>query len=267
MSDQTARARLYALSTAPTVESKGTCRTHGEFIVDVLVIDGQPLQPECPRCMRDMLEQTDRAGRQAAETVRVKALRQQRLNAIGLPPKLLGARYEDYKTQGNSGAATQLHTCKQFAIDWNVNSSSGKCLVMCGRPGTGKTMLASIMCKHIVSEHDVQPVYTTVSQMLRHIRASFGNSAAYTELAALKRFYLADLLVVDELGVKLSSDYDRATLFEIIDERYQRDLPTVVISNLTIDQIAAQTDERLVERLIEHGTLMAFDWDSHRGHA
>ncbi len=267
MTGQTNSARLYALSTAPTEPATGECDTHGVYHVEVLVVDGDPLKPECPRCLRASLEEIDQAERAAVAETRRRGRRKQRLAAIGLPPKLLASRFEDYCTDGNDGAARQLATIRNFANRWDEVRKTGENLALCGWPGTGKTMLASIMCKQIVSENDAQPLYTTVSEMLRYVRGSYNKQSSYTETQAIERFGKVDLLVIDEMGVKLASDFERSALFEIVDLRYRYDLPTVIISNLSIDELSDHTSERLVERLVENGTLMVFDWDSHRGKA
>ena len=243
-------------------QEDGTCSTHGKFTA--LVVNGINRPAECPDCMQVSIRAEHQAeAAQAATQAQAKG-RLQRLGRIGLPPKMADVRWRDYEPT-NERADNFKTICQHFASNWSATYSTGANLIMTGMTGNGKTHLASVLCKQVAAENEAQPMYTTVSQMLRYIRASFGKGCGYTEDQALNRYGRADLLVIDEVGVKLSSDYDRATLFEIIDIRYQQILPTVMISNLSVDEIEKQIDERMVDRLSENGTLMVFDWESHRG--
>ena len=50
----------------------------------------------------------------------------------------------------------------------------------------------------------------------------------------------------------------------VIDERYKRRRPTVVISNLTVPAVKEAIGDRLYDRLREGATVLACDWSSHR---
>jgi DNA replication protein DnaC len=59
---------------------------------------------------------------------------------------------------------------------------------------------------------------------------------------------------------------DRANLFyEVINGRYQAMLPTVVISNLSRNELIEVIGGRSFDRLRENGGFATFDWESHRG--
>jgi DNA replication protein DnaC len=62
------------------------------------------------------------------------------------------------------------------------------------------------------------------------------------------------------------SDFELTTLFAIINGRYEQMRPTVVISNLSGDQLPLAMGERCVDRLREGGgVVVPFDWESQRG--
>lgn len=239
----------------------GECEIHGGYTA--LVLKGMGAPAECPDCMQQRIRTERQEEATHTATLAQARGRKQRVGRIDLPPRMADVRWRDYEPVSDK-AANFKTICQRFATDWSNTYLNGANLIMSGMTGNGKTHLASVLCKQVAAEHEVQPLYVTVSQMLRYIRASFGKGCGYTEGQAVDRFARADLLVIDEVGVKLSSDFDKATLFEIIDIRYQERLPTVVISNLSVDEIN-EIDERMVDRLSENGTLMLFDWDSYRG--
>ena len=243
--------------------TEGECETHGAYECQVMIVDGTPAAPACPYCAHQKIsDDAQQAGLSQIEERR-QTMARLRIDRIGLPERTKSKKYADYQPT-NERAASHVATCRAFADQWVHNHTHGANLVLCGKPGTGKTHLASAICRQIAIQHQTQPCYVTASKMLRHIRASYNRDASYTEAQAINEFATADLLVIDEIGAKLPSEHDRATLFEIIDERYQRVLPTIIISNLTIEEISAQTDMRLVDRLSENGQVLVFDWHSHR---
>lgn len=257
-------ADLTAIIEAPFVEVAGTCKVHGDYTATVLVRSGQPQAAQCVTCLAlEIRAEREAEARTMATEAQTKA-RQSRIKGTQIPKRMMDKRWVHY-LPANERAANYLRICKDYATNWQVNRANGANLIMTGSTGNGKTHLASVLCKQIAAENDAQPLYTTVSAMLRHIRASFGKGCEYTEKQAIAEFVGADLLVIDEVGVKLSSEYDKSTLFELVDMRYQESSPTVVISNLSVGEIDKHIDSRLVDRLSENGTLMVFDWESHRG--
>ena len=253
-----------SIGIGPTFEdAEGVCSIHGKFESQVMVRDDVPDDPACPHCAQAELQKDSERQRQELQAQRFTAAREARIAGIGIPERLTSKSFEDYVPQTESAAA-HLSVCKTFAERWITTADLGANLILCGKPGTGKTHLVSVICRQIATQHNAQPIYTTASKMLRHIRASYGRQATYTEAEAMDKYINSDLLALDEIGVKLPSEHDRSMLFEIVDERYQRRLPTIIISNLNIDEISKQTDARMVDRLSENGNLLIFDWSSYR---
>lgn len=66
------------------------------------------------------------------------------------------------------------------------------------------------------------------------------------------RTYIApNLLVIDEIGVQFGSEAEKIILFEIINERYEAMKPTILISNLSQQELGAYVSERIVDRMRE----------------
>ena len=76
-----------------------------------------------------------------------------------------------------------------------------------------------------------------------------------------------DRRVLDEIGASKSvpSDFELLTLFAIINGRYERMLPTVIISNLKADELVGAIGERCIDRLREGAPIVVkFKWESAR---
>jgi len=73
-----------------------------------------------------------------------------------------------------------------------------------------------------------------------------------TEQQAMNNFIDADVLVVDELGAGRCSEDDKQIFSEILCDRYSADMPTLLISNLTGEQLKSDVlDERAADRIRE----------------
>ena len=75
-------------------------------------------------------------------------------------------------------------------------------------------------------------------------------------------------VILDEIGASKEkpSDFELATLFTIINSRYEEMRPTVIVTNLPPKELPAAIGDRCVDRLRENGGIvLGFDWESARG--
>lgn len=127
-------------------------------------------------------------------------------------------------TEDNKSA---LIAAKKFLINFEkllpiFGATDRNGLMLIGSVGTGKTHLASAIVNAI--PRDYSKLYFTAQEMLGKIRAGF--DADFISL--LKN---VSLLVIDDIGKEKSTEWAVAALFEIINARYEKCLPTIVTSN------------------------------------
>ena len=158
--------------------------------------------------------------------------------------------FDDYEAK-TGGQKVALKACRELKHD----------AIMTGNIGTGKTMLANC----IANQRDKYPkkVITTLAKISREFRSTF-NGGEFTEQELMDMISKTDLLVVDEIGVSKIGDFEYRYLNEIIDNRYDNKLPTIIISNLTVDELKVAIGDRLIDRLKEDGVQISFTWDSYR---
>jgi len=116
-------------------------------------------------------------------------------------------------------------------------------LVLSGPSGCGKTHLAAAIANHRIKQGN-PAFFVIVPDLLDHLRATYSPSSdvAYDEL--FERVRNAPLLVLDDLGRQSSTPWAEEKLFQILNHRFNAELPTVV----TINSLK-QLDERLAARL------------------
>ncbi len=74
-----------------------------------------------------------------------------------------------------------------------------------------------------------------------------------------------DLLIIDELNeASEDSKFKDRILTDIVDRRYSRGLDTVLITNQKDSEFKATTNASILDRLNEHGDIIACEWESFR---
>jgi DNA replication protein DnaC len=136
--------------------------------------------------------------------------------------------------------------------------------MLIGNTGTGKTHLAVSILKHVLTAGS-SGCYATVQGALRQVKDTWGREESARHGDVMRRFTKPDLLVLDEVGVQFGTDAERIILFDMLNERYNHMLPTLLISNLPKQDVAQFLGDRIVDRMRENGgKLIVFGWDSYR---
>lgn len=170
--------------------------------------------------------------------------------------------------EGTKEQKEALKLVERYADNWPEMMTKGTCVVLCGKPGTGKTHLACGLIYEVIYKHGGRALYRTASGLIREIRATWGNGSTESESAVLKKLIGVDLLVIDEIGVQNGTESERNQLFEVINGRYERVRPTVIIGNVPYPEMSRFVGDRVLDRLREGGgVVIPFTWSSHRDKA
>ncbi|MGJ0579367.1 ATP-binding protein [Xenorhabdus bovienii] len=182
---------------------------------------------------------------------------------LNIVPRFAQATFGTYQPQ-NPAAAANLKTCQGYVQTWADRKAGGEGLILCGRQGTGKTHLAVAVCREIAAEGNEDVFITTASRIIRAFRRSWSSEGDMNEFDTLKFYSDLDLLVIDEIGVQYGTESERNILFEVLNNRYEDLLPTLLISNLPVTELTKFLGDRALDRLFQGGTVLAFDWESYR---
>jgi DNA replication protein DnaC len=117
-------------------------------------------------------------------------------------------------------------------------------LVLTGPSNSGKTHLAAAIANECISQ-DRPAFFISTPDLLDRLRASFspGSEIPYDEF--FEQVRSAPLLVLDDLGVQTATPWAKEKLDQLINYRFNSQLPTVIIPITPIDDL----DERLRSRL------------------
>jgi DNA replication protein DnaC len=242
---------------------KGECEQHGEFTGSVSTIYGKTFRTNCPKCAearkaKEAQDEIDAQTKQERERI------QRKLGAAMIPHRFVSKTFADYKADGD-GQKKALSICKDYADNFRAHFEEGRCLLLLGKPGTGKTHLAAAIANQLVTTTAATAIYRTVGGILQHVKGSFDRESGYSEKQAFDTYGQANLLIIDEVGATKPTEFELATLFAIINARYEQQMPTVIISNLPPKSLPEALGERCVDRLREGGGIaLTFDWQSAR---
>lgn len=244
--------------------SKAACEKHGEY--ERITLIGKDIRGRenlkhslCPSCVREDVAkvETELRALQVADL----------LDDVGIARRFEHCEFGNYQ-EINPTAARNLAACQRYAENWPSIFETGKGLVMTGSCGTGKNHLAISMAKQIVRDHLAQVEITDVMRLTRAVKNTWRSNSERTEEAVLAHYSSLDLLIIDEVGVQFGSPTEMTILQEVINARYESVLPTILISNLTFEQLQVSISERIVDRVTDGGrNRLAFNWESFRGHS
>ncbi len=153
--------------------------------------------------------------------------------------------FSSFSVQGRLGLADEQIRSLQYALSQaqQFAGSPRGWLVLMGSYGCGKTHLAAAVANACV-EFGMNTIFLTVPDLLDWLRFSYDAPDTSFE-ERFDELRNAGLLVLDDLGAQNSTKWAVEKLFQIVDYRYARKLPTVVTTNLDLEDL----DDRIRSRL------------------
>lgn len=240
-----------------------SCEKHGEYEARHLWKDRFS---SCPTCKAEFeaaeAKEREEQARKAREASLIASI-----GRAGIPERFMGKSLTNYMAETEEQQRA-LDFAKAYASDLEKVMKTGRSAIFLGKPGTGKSHLACAIGQHAIRECKSTVLFITVMRAMRSIKDTWVKGSEVSETQAIEALVEPDLLILDEVGVQFGSDFERNTLFDVLNERYERRKPTLFLSNLTKDEITGFLGERVIDRIREDGgKIIPFAWDSYRGRA
>ncbi len=135
--------------------------------------------------------------------------------------------------------------CRDYADNFTTASDN---ILMSGRTGLGKTHLSLSIANEVLKK-GYNVLYDSVLNYLNQIENEhFGRDTSGRN--TLEQLMSADLLILDDLGAEYDKPFYVSTIYNIINTRINRRLPTIISTNLDDREMLKKYEERIVSRLL-----------------
>jgi DNA replication protein DnaC len=141
-------------------------------------------------------------------------------------------------SQDNAKLAAQ-RLVEEFPVD--------RGLLFMGPTGVGKTHLAVAIIKSLI-EKGFAGIFCEFGSLLKQIQDSYNPVSKSSELRVLFPIYQTDVLVLDELGATIPTDWVRDTMYQIINKRYNDKKLTIFTTNYS-DARRSDKEQVLEDRI------------------
>jgi DNA replication protein DnaC len=90
-------------------------------------------------------------------------------------------------------------------------------------------------------------LFVMVPDLLDHLRATFSPNSNVTFDRRFDEIRTASLLVLDDLGTQSMTPWVREKLYQLFNYRYNAELPTVITTSDSLDEMDARIRSRLLD--------------------
>lgn len=135
--------------------------------------------------------------------------------------------------------------CTNYAKRFSLRSES---LFMYGQTGIGKTHLSLAIAKE-AAEKGYTVAYGSLINYLTIIEKEHFGRAADSDSDTMELLINTELLVLDDLGSEFNTGFYESATYNIINSRINLGLPTIINTNLTIDELQKKYNDRIISRI------------------
>jgi DNA replication protein DnaC len=244
-----------------TINLERVCEKHGPYTARQAI--GRVFA-YCPACGAEAAA-AEEARRNAEQEAAKRDAWLRRLGFSGIPERFQDRRLSNY-IAATPEQKSVLDFARAYVDDFEQVRKTGRSAIFLGMPGTGKTHIACAVAMAAMHKHNASALFVTVARAVRLVKDSWSKDSDRSESEAIELLTAPDLLILDEVGIQSGSDFEKNLIFDVLNERYARRRPVILLSNLEPKEISAFLGERVMDRLREDGaTVHAFTWSSHRG--
>lgn len=236
------------------------CEKHGDFTAENWL---GSIWTGCPTCEAEARKAENEKAEEARRRNEVLRWRAS-VGSAGIPDRFREKSLDSFVAE-TPEQQRALRSAQRYASEFDEALRTGRSLMFLGKPGTGKTHLAAGIALQLMRDQSRRVLFTTVLRAVRRVKDTWVKGCNKSESDVIREMVLPDLLILDEVGVQFGSDFERNILFDLLNERYEACKPTLILSNLSLEEVGDFLGERIMDRLRENGgRAVLFSWESHR---
>ena len=121
-------------------------------------------------------------------------------------------------------------------------------LLFYGETGLGKTSLSACIAR-TVSDKGYSVVYDTAVHLFSEFETEKFKTSRDEESRNTRKYFQCDLLIVDDLGTELSTQFTVSVLYNMVNTRLMNRQGTIVSTNLSMEEMHRRYTPQIVSRL------------------
>ena len=191
------------------------------------------------------------------------------LAAARIPRRYIACSFESFKTTPGTSQDHALLLAQSLVNEYPAVERG---LLFMGPAGVGKTHLAVAIIRGLIGK-GFAGIFSEFGALLKEIQDSYNPISKSSEFKVLAPIYQTDVLVLDELGATVPTDWVRDTMYQIINKRYNDSKLTIFTTNYFDEQrsekeqvLEDRISSRLRSRLHEMCTKVVMDGEDYRRH-
>lgn len=184
----------------------------------------------------------------------------------GMGERFRRRTFDSFQCQ-NEEQRKKVEKARAYARDFDRHLEAGTGIFFAGSVGTGKTHLAAAIANELMSR-GIPVMFRTVIGLLNDIRRSYNGELRESDV--LEDYKTVPLLVLDDLGKEKATEWAAATLYDIVNARYEGLKPIIVTTNFSSEDILWSLGDEptraqaILSRLQETSIYIAMNWLDYR---
>ena len=156
---------------------------------------------------------------------------------------------ERYKKDGEEvyrRVKANFTAAKAFAEDFREKRGN---LLLIGTTGAGKTHLTTAIARAVL-DRGFDVVYDTAQNIMAAFEHDRFRSGYAPSESRAEKYMECTLLILDDLGTEFTNAFTVSCLYNLLNERQNKGLSTVISTNVLPDQLRDKYEDRIYSRLI-----------------
>ncbi len=178
---------------------------------------------------------------------------QKNVERSGVPRRYWHSTFDTYIPRDDKDSRN-LETVRNFS----KLESNDKVLLLLGAKGLGKTHLGAAIIRNCGGK------FISIEELIFKYESAQDFHSKTNREELMDSYSNTKMLVIDEIGRSMQQEKENALLNYILRRRYENMLPTVLISNLTKEDLLKKLGEAVFDRLKETCISVEFEGDSYR---
>lgn len=144
-----------------------------------------------------------------------------------------------------------LHACKRYAAQFKPGAGN---LLFSGATGLGKTFLSACIARQ-VADQGCSVTYVSAGTLFsdyERVKFSHGDESE------LQKYTDCDLLILDDLGTEMRTQFVVSALYTVLNERLLRQKSMIISTNLRPEDLEGRYSPQIASRLLGCCQLLSF---------